>query len=400
MFVEEALEFAEGVGGGVFEVDGDVHDFGDFAELFGADDFFGDGAQAAVFAFEFDDDEGGGVVDEFVLDAVVGAAERDEFGLAAFVGEDEAGHHAAGFGGFLDDAFDHAREDGFDAFAGGDVLRLEPRVEVGDAAAGGFAQAFVLFEGVAGNIEAQGFFLDAEAFQVGVGGDASLESGFGGDFLRAEQGVHAAVGECGGALRPGHGFLEALEELAAVAELVEGAALDEAFHGFAVADLVAQAGAEVREALEGPGAFAFLEDLQHGALAEALDGVQAEEDVLPDDREVGCGLVDVGGEDVDVHLAGVADVLGDLVAVLAFDGQQGGHELHGVVRLEPRGLVRDDAVRRGVALVEAVVRERVEQVEQFVPLVLGDAVAACALDEDLPLAFHLLGVLLTHRAAQ
>lgn len=172
VFVEDALEFADGVGAGGFEVDGDVHDFGHFGELVDADEFFGDGAQAAVLALQFDDDEGGGVVDEFVLDAVVGAGEGDEFGLAALVGEDEAGHHAATLGGFLDDALDHAGQDGLDALAGRDVLRLEPRVQIADAAAGGLAQAFVLFEGVAADVQAQGVLLDAEAFQVGVGGDA------------------------------------------------------------------------------------------------------------------------------------------------------------------------------------------------------------------------------------
>ena len=77
------------------------------------------------------------------------------------------------------------------------------------------------------------------------------------------------------------------------------------------------------------------------------------------------------------------------------------HEkLHRVVRLQVRGLVRDERVRRGVRLVEAVAGEELEEGEDVLRVLLGDAVRARPVDEGALLLRHLLGLLLAHRAAE
>ena len=71
-----------------------------------------------------------------------------------------------------------------------------------------------------------------------------------------------------------------------------------------------------------------------------------------------------GGEHRDAHVPALAQVQRRLVLVVAHAGEQRGHVLGRVVGLEVRGPVRDDAVRRGVRLVEGVVGERQQDVPE------------------------------------
>ena len=80
--------------------------------------------------------------------------------------------------------------------------------------------------------------------------------------------------------------------------------------------------------------------------------------------------------------------------------QQRGHELDRIVRLEPRRVIGQQRVRRGVRLVEAVAGELLHQVEELARLVLGNLRSAAPLMKRVALLGHLLGVLLAHRAAQ
>jgi len=70
------------------------------------------------------------------------------------------------------------------------------------------------------------------------------------------------------------------------------------------------------------------------------------------------------------------------------------------MRLQPRGLIADQRVGRGVRLVEAVAGEFFHQVEDGVGLGFLDAIGGRAGQESGALPGHLLDVLLAHRAAQ
>ena len=76
---------------------------------------------------------------------------------------------------------------------------------------------------------------------------------------------------------------------------------------------------------------ADLEDRLDGALAEALDGGQAEAHALRHDREVLLALVDVGRQHGDAPVAALGDVERQLVGVRRLDGQQRRHEVTRVV---------------------------------------------------------------------
>ena len=57
------------------------------------------------------------------------------------------------------------------------------------------------------------------------------------------------------------------------------------------------------------------------------------------------------------------------------DGEERGHELDGIVGLEPRGVIGEQRVGGGVGLVEAVSGELLHQVEDFAGLGFGEACA-------------------------
>ena len=71
-----------------------------------------------------------------------------------------------------------------------------------------------------------------------------------------------------------------------------------------------------------------------------------------------------------------------------------------VVRLQPGGLIGEQRIGGGVALVEAVAGELVDQVEQLVGLWRIDVVCRATLDEARALGVHFRLDLLAHGAAQ
>src|SRR3954470_8222897 len=73
--------------------------------------------------------------------------------------------------------------------------------------------------------------------------------------------------------------------------------------------------------------------------------------------------MDVRRQDRDAETAALGDRGRHPLRVVPHGGQDGGHVLDGEVRLEIRRLVRDEAVARGVSLVEAVALERLERLE-------------------------------------
>ena len=74
------------------------------------------------------------------------------------------------------------------------------------------------------------------------------------------------------------------------------------------------------------------------------------------DGENAAALVHVGREHRDAHRLRLGDEKRDLVGVVEFVGEQRGHELDRVPRLQPRRLAGDHAVAGRVRLVETVAR--------------------------------------------
>ena len=115
--------------------------------------------------------------------------------------------------------------------------------------------------------------------------------------------------------------------------------------------------------LKSPALRARGDDRLDRALAHVLDRQQAEADGVALDGEVEARRVHVGRAHLDAQPAALGDGRGNLLGRVAHRGQHAGHVLDRVVRLEIRGLVGDQAVARGMGLVEAVALERLECLE-------------------------------------
>ena len=158
--------------------------------------------------------------------------------------------------------------------------------------------------------------------------------------------------------------------------------------------------AEVRQRPELAAALARLDDRLDGALADVLDRQQAEADRVALDREPEARAVHVGRPDLDAQAPALDDRGGHLLGVVAERREHRGHVLDGVVGLEVRRLVRDQAVAGGVRLVEPVALERLERLEHGVDDLGLDAPLRRLGDELLLLRPQHRGLLLADRVAE
>ncbi|KAF5035124.1 hypothetical protein DSECCO2_588920 [anaerobic digester metagenome] len=115
---------------------------------------------------------------------------------------------------------------------------------------------------------------------------------------------------------------------------------------------------------------------------------------------MGIAGVDVGRAQFEFVVAAGGDVLQELVLVFHVRRHERRHEGHGVMGLQVGRLVGDLGVGGAVGLVEAVLREFLHQVEDFVRLFGIDLVLGAAFHEDAALLGHFLGVFLAHGPAQ
>ena len=194
--------------------------------------------------------------------------------------------------------------------------------------------------------------------------------------------------------------VEAEQDLRRVAEHVERADLGQRLEDLAVGEPHVDPRAEVRQRAELAVGLAGVDDRLDGALADVLDRQQPEPDRLALDGEPEAGAMDVGRRDLDPEAPALGDRRGDLLGVVAERRQHRGHVLDGVVGLEVRRLVRDQAVAGGVRLVEAVALERLEGLEHGVDDLGLDPPLRGLGDELLLLGAQHRRLLLADRVAQ
>ena len=185
-----------------------------------------------------------------------------------------------------------------------------------------------------------------------------------------------------------------------VGEAIQGAGMDEGFEHLLVGLAGMDPLAEIVQGQEIP-LLALGQDGVDRGLAHALDRAQAVEDLAVVAGAEGIvGAVDVRRQNAQPHLAALLDQRYHLVGVVHVRRQHRGHEFRREMRLQPERLVRDQGIGRRVGLVEAIAGEFFHQVEDVVGGTLLDAIAQGALEEDLALLGHLLGLFLAHCAAQ
>ena len=116
--------------------------------------------------------------------------------------------------------------------------------------------------------------------------------------------------------------------------------------------------------------------------------------------EVDAGAVDRGRLDLDAEPLGLGAEFRELVGIAHVERHRRREELDRIIRLHIGGLIGDQRVGGGVALVEAVVGEALEQFEDRLGLRSIDAALDAAGDEAAALLLHLAADLLAHGATQ
>ena len=164
-------------------------------------------------------------------------------------------------------------------------------------------------------------------------------------------------------------------------EFVEGAGLRQAFQHALVDGARIDAVGEVGQILELAVA-ARLDDRVHRLPADAFERGQRVDDGVAVDLEGHMRAVDRGRIDLDAEPFGLGAEFGELVGIAHVERHRRRQEFDGEIRLHIGGLVGDQRISRGVALVEAVFGETLEQIEDGVGLVALDAVLDRALDEN------------------
>ena len=184
-------------------------------------------------------------------------------------------------------------------------------------------------------------------------------------------------------------------------ERVARARVDQRLDHALVAEPQVDTLAQLHQGAVGPVRVPAREDRFDRPLTHVLDRAQAEADALvAHHRELEARLVHVGGEDEEAQLARLVDVTHHVVGIADLRRQQRGHELRGVVRLEPRRLVGEHGVRDRVRLVEPVAAEGLDLRGDV--LDRAAVVSQChrALHEAAELVLDQLFVFLAHRLAQ
>eukprot|EP00659_Diplonema_papillatum_P014932 gene14931-biopygen14991 len=301
-----------------------------------------------------------------------------------------------------------------------DGLGIPRRLQVDDALAGETPDfTFIFVNRVTGEVQAQGVFLTLEAFLEGqllglamVGVDVGI---FFDEQPAKQVGVAAVVGACGllgGLDRFFHGGQQyravavdiGLVRLRLVMEVraqaIQGAAADQAIQSTFVDALEVDPGAEIEQVLERPVLTRFGNRL-HRAFAHALDRAEAIDDAaFVVHRELELGSVHVRRVEAQLHGAHFLDQGHDLVGVVHIRRQYRRHERRRVVSLQPRSLVRHQAIGGRVGFVEAVTGELFHQVEDVTGQVGIDVVGGATFNEATALLGHFLGLFLTHGSTQ
>ena len=118
------------------------------------------------------------------------------------------------------------------------------------------------------------------------------------------------------------------------------------------------------------------------------------------DIEGNSGTVDRWRLDFDAEPLGLVPEFRKLVGVAHVQRHGGGKKFHRIVRLHIRGLIRNERISGGVALVESIVGEAFQQLENHFCLRLLNPALDAARHETAALLLHLAANLLSHGAPQ
>jgi len=181
------------------------------------------------------------------------------------------------------------------------------------------------------------------------------------------------------------------------------ATLDQRFERFPVEAARIHTFAQVEERFESASVLSRFQDRLHRNFSDAFDRRQSKANDCPltRRRESDLAFIDVRRQHFDAERFGLLNENADLAGVAHVIRQHRAEEFNRVIGFQVSRLIRDNGVSRGVRLVESITCELLEQVKNLIRFCRWNFVnARGALNENLPLAGHFLGLFFAHGAAQ
>ena len=202
-------------------------------------------------------------------------------------------------------------------------------------------------------------------------------------------------------LRPLHRLVDSLEQRCPRSQRIQRSGLDQRLNHTRVHHPQIHLFAELPEALESPTHFRpRLDDRIDRVPAHVLYRRQPKPDGLARRRKLRPRHLHVRRLHADAQLLALADILHHVLRLRRFTGQQRGHELHRIMRLQISRLVRHQRIRRRVRLVKPVPRKLLHLVEDFAHRLFGMPKRRRPGQEAVLLFVHPFLALLPHRPPQ
>ena len=185
-----------------------------------------------------------------------------------------------------------------------------------------------------------------------------------------------------------------------IAKGIKNPAFDDAFNhpliNFPEIDTVA----EIVESRKFPLLFPYRYDRVNRTYPHVLDGSKTEANMLACNTEIALRFIDIGREHIYAHILAAVYVLDDLVPVVLFACEQGGHEFNGKISFQISGLVGYHGVSGAVGLVESVFCKCLHLLPDFSGLLFGYISVPRTFEKFRSLFLHLRWFFLAHELAQ
>ena len=158
------------------------------------------------------------------------------------------------------------------------------------------------------------------------------------------------------------------------AEAVQRGRSDQTLDHFSIYVIFANSAHEIAIRFKFTVLFALSNQALNSCLTDVLYGAQSKANAAVFCREAGEALVNVGGQNLNIHIFCSPDILRCLLQAAQITVEHGCHEFNRVIVFEPGCVVGDNSVRSAMSFIKGVSREGHDIFENFLCDIQGNSV--------------------------
>src|SRR4030042_2490149 len=106
-----------------------------------------------------------------------------------------------------------------------------------------------------------------------------------------------------------------------------------------------------------PIAFSLRQDDVNGRIPNVFHGRQTKSNLIPPYHKMFKTLIDVRGQNLDLHLPTLRNILDDFFRILRLTGEQGRHKFNGIMSLQMGRLISKKRIGGAMGFVETISTE-------------------------------------------